>query len=82
MKTVCLVNYPATSAVTAAPGEDTHMPELPRHPDAESGHDTARGAPPGVPRWVKVSGIVVAILILALVAVMLIGGDHGPGRHG
>ena len=64
------------------PGEDTHMSDPPRHTNAETGHDTDRGAPPGVPRWVKVSGIIVAILVLALVAVMLIGGDHGPGRHG
>jgi hypothetical protein len=82
-ETECLVNCPpATKVVTAATGEDTHMPDPPRHPDAETGHDTSRGGPPGVPRWVKVSGIVVAILVLALVAVMLIGGDHGPGRHG
>ena len=58
------------------------MPDPPPpRPNAETGHDTDRGAPPGVPRWVKVSGIIVAILVLALVAVMLIGGDHGPSRH-
>ena len=35
------------------------------------------------PRWVKVFGIIVIALVL-LVAVMLvtgIGGEHGPGRH-
>ena len=36
--------------------------------------------PPPVPRWVKVTGIVVVVLAL-LVAVMLLAG-HGPGRHG
>ena len=37
---------------------------------------------PGVPRWVKVSGVVIAILVLVLVAVMVIGGgEHGPSRH-
>jgi hypothetical protein len=35
---------------------------------------------PGTPRWVKVSGIVV-ILLVVLVAIMLLAG-HGPGRHG
>ena len=38
---------------------------------------------PGAPRWVKVSGIIVIVLAL-LVAIILvtgIGGDHGPGRH-
>jgi hypothetical protein len=35
------------------------------------------------PRWVKVSGIVVVVLVL-LVGIMLftgVGGTHGPGRH-
>ena len=40
--------------------------------------------PPGVPHWVKVSGIVVGALVL-LVAVLAItgvlGGQHRPGRH-
>lgn len=38
--------------------------------------------PPSTPRWVKV--IVVAILGLLLigVAIVLAGGEHGPGRHG
>jgi len=37
---------------------------------------------PGVPRWVKVSGIIAAVLALLVVAVMLlVGGEHGPGRH-
>ncbi|MBA2532153.1 MAG: hypothetical protein H0V23_08615 [Nocardioidaceae bacterium] len=48
----------------------------------DTGIDTNRGAPPGVPRWVKVAGVIVAILILALVVIMFIGaGDHGPSRH-
>ena len=36
--------------------------------------------PPGVPRWVKVFGIVAA-LVVVLVIVMLFAG-HGPSRHG
>jgi hypothetical protein len=40
-------------------------------------------APPGLPRWVKLLAlgtvIVVAVLIVAM---LLIGGDHGPGMHG
>jgi hypothetical protein len=39
-----------------------------------------RGSPPGMPRWVKVSGIIVAVLILLIVALLLSGG-HGPRRH-
>ncbi|GAA0813643.1 hypothetical protein [Spirilliplanes yamanashiensis] len=39
--------------------------------------------PPGVPRWVKVVGLVVAAAVLVLVVAQLTGlaGDHGPGRH-
>jgi hypothetical protein len=40
-------------------------------------------AHPGLPRWVKVSAIVLAIVVLATIAALLIGGggEHGPGRH-
>lgn len=35
-----------------------------------------------MPRWVKVSAIVAAVLALLAVAVLLIsGGEHGPSRH-
>ena len=37
---------------------------------------------PSTPRWVKLSGIVVGVLILlALVMTLLGGGRHGPWRH-
>lgn len=37
-----------------------------------------------IPRWVKVAGIVAAVVALLIVIVMLtgIGGEHGPRRHG
>lgn len=38
--------------------------------------------PPGMPRWVKVSGIVVVIVALVLIVIMVLaGGEHGPGLH-
>ena len=37
---------------------------------------------PGTPRWVKVFGIIVIVAVLLAVAGMIIGGEHGPGRHG
>jgi hypothetical protein len=38
----------------------------------------------GIPRWAKVTGIIVAVVALLAVAMMLIGGvgGHGPSRHG
>ena len=36
----------------------------------------------GMPRWVKVFLIVaVALAVLAVVAMLVTGGEHGPGRH-
>ena len=37
---------------------------------------------PGVPAWVKVSGIIVLVVVAVLVVVMAAaGGEHGPMRH-
>lgn len=47
-----------------------------------AGYDAARGPATGVPRWVKVFLLVVAaIVVLGVVVMLLVGGDHGPGRH-
>jgi hypothetical protein len=36
----------------------------------------------GTPRWVKVFGIIVIVVVLLVVAKMFIGsGEHGPDRH-
>lgn len=42
------------------------------------------GSAPGLPRWLKVFGIVAAVLVLLIVTILLlgVGGGHGPGRHG
>jgi hypothetical protein len=39
--------------------------------------------PPNTPRWVKVFGITVIVLVLLFVIlkVLGIGGEHGPSRH-
>ncbi|MGY1948692.1 hypothetical protein [Nocardia asiatica] len=37
---------------------------------------------PRTPRWVKVTGVVVALLVALLVVGLLVGGgQHGPRRH-
>ena len=60
------------------------MPDPPR--DRHTGEDASLPADlqpaPGMPRWVKVTAVIVAVLALLLVSVMLISGDgHGPQRH-
>jgi hypothetical protein len=57
------------------------MADPPRRRDIASvGADPA--SPPRMPRWVKLSLILGAVLVLLVVAVMLLaGGGHGPSRH-
>jgi hypothetical protein len=53
----------------------------PTRPNTEIGHD---GVPTsGMPRWVKVFGVIALALIVLLVILILTGGGggHGPGRH-
>lgn len=38
-----------------------------------------RGKPPGMPRWVKVLGIILLMLVLAVIALHLTG--NNPGGH-
>lgn len=61
----------------SAERRSSRAPTLARHanhPKDES--------PPGVPRWVKVFGVVaVIVILLAIAAMILVGGEHGPGRH-
>ena len=40
-----------------------------------------RPMPPSTPRWVKLFGIVTIVVIVLVVLAMLLGGNHGPGRH-
>jgi hypothetical protein len=58
-----------------------------RPPNLDIGEDSGgvpdRPSPPGVPRWLKVSGIVIILLILVAIGISLLAGlEHGPGRHG
>ncbi len=41
------------------------------------------GESTGIPRWVKVSGLVALLLAMLVAVVALVGGgEHGPSRHG
>ena len=56
-------------AMTTDPGRDQDRQNLPV------------GERPGVPRWVKIFGLIALAVVLVLVVVMLLGGEHGPGMH-
>lgn len=46
-------------------------------------HAEEPASPPGLPRWVKLGALAVALLILLAVAISFLGGiQHGPGLHG
>jgi hypothetical protein len=52
--------------------EEAKMAEPPHSPDTRA---------PGIPRWVKLFGVVAALVVLLFVVLLLAGG-HGPQRHG
>jgi hypothetical protein len=57
------------------------MADPPRRRDT-AGVGADRASSPGMPRWVKLSLILGAVLVLLIVVVMLLaGGGHGPSRH-
>lgn len=47
----------------------------------ESGAGSPTGSPPPRPAWVKIFGIILALVIVVVVVMAISGGDHGPGRH-
>jgi hypothetical protein len=49
--------------------------------DADGGAPRAEEPSVGMPRWAKVFLVVVAAVALLIVAILLLGGEHGPGRH-
>ena len=51
-------------------------------PTEDSGH-RAEDVPPPMPRWVKSLVLaVLAVLVIAVVVMLIVGGEHGPSRHG
>jgi hypothetical protein len=60
------------------------LPPSPSLPDSNGNTDMGPGREltPGIPRWVKVFGIVALVLVLLVIIMMFVsGGSHGPGRH-
>ena len=51
----------------------------------DQGRGADGGSPPATPRWVKITGAVLAALVVAIVVKLAFGGGvggHGPSRHG
>ena len=59
--------------------EETRMTAKAPHPM----DDRSTERPPALPRWVKLLALGVLVAVIVLVVVMLlVGGEHGPGMHG
>lgn len=58
------------------------MTDAPDPPGSEGSAPLDDTTLPGVPRWLKLSAVVVVVLVLALLIIQLIlGVRHGPGLH-
>lgn len=61
------------------------MTDRPRAPEPGDDRGTVydRESTAGMPRWVKLAGIILIVLVLLVVVVLLVGGGaHRPRRHG
>ncbi|MGP3925125.1 hypothetical protein [Streptomyces sp. 8N616] len=61
------------------------MADPPSGPDTgdDTGMGPDRGSTPGMPRWVKVFGLIALVVVVLLVILLLTKGPggHGPARH-
>lgn len=61
------------------------MADPSQEPDTRDKTGEAPGRTPaaGMPRWVKVSGLIALVVVLLVVVMLLVKGPggHGPGRH-
>jgi hypothetical protein len=78
-----LTDMPQTSANgTSSPTLDPHRIEGSQYLDREA--EAERDMPPGTPRWVKLIGIVLVVLLLAVAGLHLTGNApmHDAGSNG
>ncbi len=48
----------------------------------DSPREPGTAGPPATPGWVKALGLgIVVVVLLVIVAILVVGGEHGPGRH-
>jgi hypothetical protein len=62
--------------------ENADVPD-PMPPSGRGDSSEATGEPDaqGTPQWVKVAAIIALVLVALVLVMLLVGGDHGPGRH-
>ena len=56
-------------------------PVPPEMEDQPSPVDPGREPAAETPRWVKTAVIIGLVLVVLVVVLLLVGGEHGPGRH-
>ena len=59
------------------------MADPPPYPESDSDSGVGPGREyPGTPRWVKVFGIIVIVLVLLVAIIIFTGGHTSPVQHG
>ena len=61
--------------------EDTHMADPPLDSNRENDVRLGRGSPPGMPRWVKMFGLITVIVLVVLFVILHLTGLGGMGSH-
>ncbi len=56
------------------------LPDVSSDAKGDTGVRPTEVRPPSIPRWVKVTGIIAIVLVLAFVVLRFTG--HGPSSHG
>lgn len=64
--------------MTKAHGKDEIMSNDPRNPYSSGDPEDATK---GTPRWAYIFGAIAIIVVLLFVILLMVGGDHGSGRH-
>jgi hypothetical protein len=74
----------ASATLPQKEGDGMTAPQPGIDPAVGATTELEHDVPPGMPRWVKVSLIIVLALVLLVVVAQVTGiaGEHGPGRHG
>lgn len=78
-----MAHVPREDYARARAAERRSAPDARTYPDTgdETGAGPDSGSAAGTPRWIKVVGIVIAVLVVLMFVVMHLTGAVGPGAH-